>query len=354
MSPASDPTDIVLARYIAGESGAAEARDVEARLAASPSLRQRAAEIRLLLDVQPRHAPPDAGKLWSKIRDRAAAQDLAPAANHPRPLRRLRWQANDARAIGVVAAMLLLAVAGGGLFLLSRRQPATASAVDREPRRYSTARGQNATIRLLDGTRVTLAPQSRLTIPAAFGTDLRELSLDGEAIFDVRHDAAHPFRVRAHGAEVEDIGTRFDLRAYQNEPLVTVAVSEGAVALGQARVDSTGARTSNAEGIVLHRGEVGTLDEHGGVSATRAASVSRYLGWSSGRLAFAGEPLPDVLRTIGRWYDLDVRVPDARLASRLVTAEFSTQSASEMIAALALAVDARVERVGRVVTLKPK
>ncbi len=105
---------------------------------------------------------------------------------------------------------------------------------------------------------------------------------------------------------------------------------------------------------MLHRGEVGTLDENGGVSATRAASVSRYLGWSSGRLTFVGQPLPDVLLAIGRWYDLDVRIPDARLASRLVTAEFSTQSPSEMIAALALAVDAKVERVGRVVTLTAK
>src|ERR1019366_1973328 len=58
--------------------------------------------------------------------------------------------------------------------------------------------------------------------------------------------------------------------------------------------------------------------------------------------------------TIGRWYDLDVRVPDARLARRLVTAEFSRQSASEMIAALAVAMDATVEREGRAITLRPR
>ena len=65
-------------------------------------------------------------------------------------------------------------------------------------------------------------------------------------------------------------------------------------------------------------------------------------------------PLPEVLATIGRWYDLDVRVPDTTLASRLVTAEFSTQSADEMIRALAIAMDATVERHGRVVTFRAK
>jgi ferric-dicitrate binding protein FerR (iron transport regulator) len=64
--------------------------------------------------------------------------------------------------------------------------------------------------------------------------------------------------------------------------------------------------------------------------------------------------LPEVLATIGRWYDLDIRVPDPALASRLVTAEFSTQSAGEMINALAIAMDASVERHARVVTLRPK
>ncbi|MFI5244090.1 MAG: FecR family protein [Gemmatimonadales bacterium] len=366
MSPNSDPADISIARYIAGECSAAEAREIEAKLAHSPSLRQRAAELRLLLGTDASSTLWDADRMWPELRASRKAvparedRDIAPlnAAPHERPrsvggLVRISRESSFAR-FASAAAVVLVVAGAAALWLGTQSRPATVAAPVEEPGHYSTTRGQYATIQLTDGSHVTLAPQSRLTIPAAFGPDLREISLDGEAIFDVRHDAAHPFRVYAHGAQVEDIGTRFDLRAYADESIVTVAVAEGAVALGRARNDSTSRRERKVEGVVLHRGELGSLDRNGRASTTHAARVAAYLGWATGRLSFVSRPLPEVLATIGRWYDLDIRVPDPALASRLVTAEFSTQSADEMISALAIAMDASVERHARVVTLRPK
>jgi transmembrane sensor len=222
------------------------------------------------------------------------------------------------------------------------------------PGHYSTSRGQSATVRLIDGSEVTLGPESRLTIPAGFAKGAREIALDGEAIFSVRHDEARPFCVRAHGALIRDIGTRFDLRAYPDEAVVTVAVTEGSVSLGRERPDSVGTLGRDGKAIVLGSGEVGTVDPHGAVTSVRSSQMSSYFGWANGRLSFVDRPLPEVLRTIGRWYDLDVRVTDARLARRLVNAEFSPQSPAETIDALALAMDATVERSGRVITLRPR
>jgi transmembrane sensor len=82
--------------------------------------------------------------------------------------------------------------------------------------------------------------------------------------------------------------------------------------------------------------------------------VAGYLAWANGRLSFTDRPLEEVLRTIGRWYDLDVRVEDARLKGRRVTADFSPQSPAEMIDALAVATDAVVARDGRVITLRTR
>jgi ferric-dicitrate binding protein FerR (iron transport regulator) len=105
---------------------------------------------------------------------------------------------------------------------------------------------------------------------------------------------------------------------------------------------------------VLRGGEVGTLDEQGTVVSGHSSNAASYLDWADGRLSFVDRPLPEVLRTIARWYDLDVRVPDPQLARRLVTADFVRQSPEEMIDALAVAMDATVERSGRIITLRPR
>ncbi|HEX7545929.1 MAG TPA: FecR domain-containing protein [Gemmatimonadaceae bacterium] len=367
MSMTSDPSDVLIARYLAGETSAAEARELEARLAQSTALRRRVDEIRHILDADLSPAKWDAERMWSEHRTRTRHASRADEARRDAPavstardsfrssggLRQLGQTSPFAR-FAAAAAIVLIAAGTGAAWLATRGGAAKVAPPSEEPNSYSTRRGQYAMVQLTDGSRVTLAPESRLTIPAAFSAEVRDVVLDGEAIFDVRHDAAHPFRVHAHGARVEDIGTRFDLRAYASEPVVTVAVAEGAVALGRDRNAGKAANGRDVEGIILRRGELGSLDASGRASTTRAARVSAFLGWADGRLSFVSRPLPEVLATIGRWYNLDVRVPDTTLASRLVTAEFSTQSADEMIRALAIAMDANVERNGREVTFRAK
>ena len=213
---------------------------------------------------------------------------------------------------------------------------------------YQTRRGQTATVQLSDGSKVRLAPESRLVVAAGFDDGARDLTLEGEAEFDVHHDASRPFRVRTATTVTEDIGTRFGLRAYGNEANVTVAVAEGAVALGR----RTTAPRGGPQGVLLRAGELGVLDPTGAVATSRGAAVTRALAWTRNELVFDKQPMTSVLATISRWYDLDVHVADPSVAATLVSAEFSTQSADEMLQALAIAVDAVVERNGRRVTLR--
>ena len=86
--------------------------------------------------------------------------------------------------------------------------------------------------------RVTLNAGSRLRWRADYGARTREVQLEGEGYFEVRHDGARPFRVHAPGAVAEDLGTRFTVRAYPEGSGVEVAVAEGRVAL-RALVDTT-------------------------------------------------------------------------------------------------------------------
>ena len=293
------------------------------------------------------HESWDVDEAWERVRSRTAPETGSFGHEMERGVRS-RWR-NVAYAAGAA-----LVVTGAAVALIRRGDVPGASSLGARPGQYSTSRAQYSTIRLADGSEVTLAPESRLTVAPRFAEGDREISLDGEAIFTVHHDAAHPLRIRARGVLIEDIGTRFDLSAYASDTNVTVAVAEGSVSMTAARSHSSSVAARAGPAIVLERGDIGRVDRLGRVSSERPASVAGYLAWANGRLSFTDRPLEEVLRTIGRWYDLDVRVEDARLKGRRVTADFSPQSPAEMIDALAVATDAVVARDGRVITLRTR
>jgi len=348
MSPTWSPSDELLARFLRDDCTSEESRSVQGWLAQSPENARRLEGVRRFF------APTTDGewnvdRLWTDVRAKtidANRPSLVPSTPHHRtPREMFDWHPWRTR----IAASLLFALIGTAAWLEWRpRAPEPTRAVPDVV--YQTRRGQTAMVQLSDGSTVRLAPESRLVVAAGFGDGTRELTLEGEAEFDVQHDATRPFRVRTATTVTEDIGTRFGLRAYRSEAKVTVAVADGAVALGR----RTPASSGRPEGVLLHAGELGVLEPTGAVSTARGAAVTRALAWTRNELVFDKQPMSDVLATISRWYDLEVQVADARVAATPVTAEFSTQSADEMLQALAMAVGAVVERNGRRVTLRSR
>jgi transmembrane sensor len=263
---------------------------------------------------------------------------VSPSASSAAASRVVPWYAAGWRA----AAALLLVAAGGATWWRVAAGPTEAAA---ETRERSTAPGQRASFELVDGSRVTLNAGSRLRWRADYGSRTRDVQLEGEGYFEVRHDRARPFRVHARGAVAEDLGTRFTVRAYPEVPGVEVAVAEGRVAL-QALADTTRA--------LLDAGDVGRVEGARARVVARGASTERFLGWTAGALVFDGVSLTDALPQLERWYDIDVVIPDARLAGRPLVARFSHGTAAEALDAIALALDARWSRRGRTVTLEPR
>jgi transmembrane sensor len=340
------PSDAVLARYVAGECSSAEAREIERWAAEDPANSVRLAELRALWQAAAPPPPWDIEGMWAGVR-RTMRADRGRSVRIGRAFPSRRWWGSP-----LVAAALVGVTAGASLLVLrvsADRPTAQASLPMRE---YVTPRGQRATFQLPDGTRLVLAPASRLRVPADYRRGVREVYLEGEALFDVVHDSTQPFRVHARDAVAEDLGTRFDVRAYPEDAAVAVAVAEGAVALGRAAPRGTASAGDAPQGVVLREGELGTLDAAGRVTTARGAALAAYLSWADGRLHFVNTPLPQVAHEVGRWFDLDVRLEGAALADRTVTADFEAQSADELLRALALAVDAQVARSGSTVTLQ--
>ncbi len=209
-------------------------------------------------------------------------------------------------------------------------------------REYATAAAQRMVIRLQDGTQVTIAPKSRVRYAADYGTTHRDLYLDGEAYFQVTPDSQRPLRVHTAGSLTEDLGTAFVVRAYADQIAIEVVVAEGRVALSRADT----AAASRPPALVLEARDLGRLDASGVATRRRGVDVERQLAWTRGVLAFDGAPLGDVVRTLGRWYNVDIRLADSALAARRLTASFQNEPIDLVLHRIALTLGLRVERAG--------
>ena len=318
MHPDDERLYLLLDRYLAGEASAAEAQIVREH----PEL---LADLQLIKRIISERIPDsDVDAAWAKA---------APAlTGKPRRSRRIRL-------VALAAAAVVVTLIGGWAMLW--RTPAW--------REVSTAVAHRAVVRLRDGTQVTLAPTSHLRYAGDYGKSQRDVYLDGEAYFQVTPDTRRPFRVHTARSVTEDLGTAFVVRAYADQSATEVVVAEGRVALWRADTALTSAtrraRPDARPGLVLEARDLGRLDANGGATFRRGIDVARQLAWTRGILAFDGTPLRDVVHTLGRWYDVEVRVGDAdtTFAARRLTATFTNEPINLVLQRIALTLGLRVD-----------
>lgn len=160
----------------------------------------------------------------------------------------------------------------------------------------STPRGGQYQLTLEDGTKVWLNAASSITYPTAFTGKIREVTITGEAYFEVVHNAAHPFRVQAGGVTLEDLGTAFNVNAYTDEPVMVTTLAQGALSVGS---------------MILSPGQAADRAADGHIRLIRHADVEQALAWKNGAFAFNGADLATVMRQLSRWYDVDVEYKGA-------------------------------------------
>jgi len=335
----------LLDRFFAGECTPAERADVLHWLETHPLPAKYVDALKQAMQLGDHPGAPGAWETdasWVRL---AQTTGIAPEPRPVAPLhlvpRRRRWSLPSGPPLMRVAALVVLLLGSGALWWsVSRHKPVAM-------REFTTARGQRAEMRLADGTRILLSVDSKLRVPGDYGAVARDVYVDGEAYFEVTHDATKPFAVHAANALVRDLGTRFGVRAYAGEQRVRVVVAEGKVALRSvAAVDTISTP-------VLTPGDLGRLDPSGALTVAQGVNVQRYLSWTNGRLAFQDAPLREVLPDLARWYDLDLTLAAASLGDRRLTFDVDGEPLTQVLDGIALLAHARYERSGRSVTFYP-
>ncbi|RZS71061.1 FecR family protein [Pseudobacter ginsenosidimutans] len=158
----------------------------------------------------------------------------------------------------------------------------------------TTPRGRQFRMSLPDGTQVWLNSASSIRYPTAFIGKERKVEISGEAFFEVKQKANQPFIVQAGSkAEIQVLGTDFNVNAYNNEPSLNTTLLDGAV---------------KVNGRLLKPGQQAKIstDQSDYVQLIEGIDINKVMAWKNGRFSFEGATIEEIMRQIERWYDVDV------------------------------------------------
>jgi transmembrane sensor len=265
-------------------------------------------------------------KDWELVSGRIDKSNPEEKRERIRNFRKLRKRHQLFSNLLKAAAILLVAVSSAMLTL--KYAPVQESGIVQAPvfNEIITKPGERATVELGDGTKVFLNADSKLIMPKTFSQNKREVELIGQAFFDVKSDRNRPFHIQTKNAVIEVLGTSFDVRSYQDEAEMKVAVRDGTVELR--RHDDSENR------LIVNGGYRGTVSETKGLLAVELVDdPDLYFGWMDGRLIFRDTPIHEVISHIERWYDVSITydLSDETIKNKRFTADLKTRSVREVL-----------------------
>jgi ferric-dicitrate binding protein FerR (iron transport regulator) len=160
----------------------------------------------------------------------------------------------------------------------------------------TTPRGGQYRLVLPDGTTVWLDAASSVTYPTAFSGRIRQITITGQAYFEVVHNPQMPFEVKVQGQTIRDIGTAFNINAYTDEPSIQITLTSGSVAVGE-----------KGRQVILRRAGQQVKSTDGQLESIQNADLQSVLAWKNGLFYLTSDDIATVMRQIGRWYNVDVQ-----------------------------------------------
>lgn len=192
-----------------------------------------------------------------------------------------------------------------------------------------------STTLLPDGSQVWLNAESRLTYSDDFN-EKRSVTLSGEAFFDVKKNSEKPFEVHTAKALVKVLGTSFNVKA-----IVSDSVEEVLVVTGRVRFFGGGKNSA-----ILTPGDAALMSKDGSI-ITRPGDANQ-VAWKNKRLIFKKTPLHEVLKTLRSYFNIDIQVKNEALLQCRFTSSFESPALQEVIEAVSVSLNLRVEKLGDV------
>lgn len=232
----------------------------------------------------------------------------------------------------------------------------------------STRPGTRSQLTMPDGTQVWLNAGSKLTYSEHSYLENREVSLTGEAYFDVIKDKAHPFVIHTQTADVKVLGTAFNIRSYPNEEITETALIRGIVEVTPhnnpdkkiilkpyekltLRNNDTALKETLADGT--HKDQNETLMVLQKLHTNEKDSTTAETSWTRNTLAFDAETMEQVALKLERWYAVKVVITDKTLRGVKYTGTYTNETLQEVLNSLKLSGKFNYGINGKEVTIRP-
>lgn len=242
-----------------------------------------------------------------------------------------------------IAATLLILVSVGGFIFFKLIGSGAGPVVSDKLITKQNPKGQKSSITLPDGTFVKLNADSKITFPEAFGS-LREVWLEGEGYFDVKHDPEKPFLVHSTMFTTEAKGTAFNVRSFPTDTIESVSLLEG-------KVSVYFKENPNAEAFHLSPGEKVTLDREANVVVASAFDPDEVL-WQSGVLVFKGDNMASFIDKIERWYGVTVTEAGKPQERINISGRFDNESLKQVLESMKFSLGIDYEISGKTVEIR--
>jgi len=219
-----------------------------------------------------------------------------------------------------VAAILLLPVIGLGLFFFYSGNSGDA-AYSNEKLTVVSPLGQKSKVILPDSTVVRLNSGSQLSYTPFAVSSRREVTLSGEAYFEVTRDEKHPFVVVTKDYEIKVLGTKFNVRSYDCDKATETALEEGKVVI----------TFSNGRNYELIPGQVALASNTANIEI-KNADIKSIVCWKNNVLRFSNTPVKKMIPMLEHWYGVSINVKNMEMAGeKCFTMTLKTESLNEAL-----------------------
>ena len=210
-----------------------------------------------------------------------------------------------------------------------------------------TAKGVKGETVLPDGSKVILNSDSRITYPARFSGDTREVEFSGEGYFQVQKDSLHPMVIRCNkNFKVIVYGTTFNIKTYGNDNTAKTTLISGSIKIVE-NVDGKelvrDIAPSQSYTIVENR-QIATLETK--------VDTEKVCEWKDGILSFDSTPLSEVAKILERWHGIKIVVEDTAKLNIPITARFTTESIVQIMDLLKFSTDIKYSVGDNVVAIR--
>lgn len=199
---------------------------------------------------------------------------------------------------------------------------------------YTTLAGEQETITLPDGSTVVLNENTHLSY-ASTGLN-RSVKLEGEAFFSVERMEDRPFEISSGNAKTVVLGTSFNVRAYPNEETVEVTVASGRVAFTE--------KAAPQKAVILTKGDSGIFDKAATAVVKTQIPQTNATAWKTKQLVFNDLELPEVIRALERYFDIDIELANEALKNCTITGTYAQPKLEELLKIITFTLNVKVEK----------